>query len=63
MKWLYKTKLNEKGEIDRYKARLVAKGFSQQPRIDFGEMFALVSRLDTVREVLTITTQNKWKVH
>ena len=30
MKWEYKTKLNEKGEIDIFKARLVAKIFSQQ---------------------------------
>ena len=25
VKWLYKTKVNEKGEIDRFKAKLVAK--------------------------------------
>ena len=28
VKWVYKAKLNEKGEIDKHKARLVAKGFS-----------------------------------
>jgi hypothetical protein len=63
VKWVYKTKLNEKGEIDRYKARLVAKGFSQQPGIDFGETFAPVARLDTVRAVLAIAAQKKWKVY
>jgi hypothetical protein len=29
VKWVYKTKLNEKGKVEKYKARLVAKGYSQ----------------------------------
>jgi len=28
VKWIYKTKLNEKGEIEKYKAKLVAKGYA-----------------------------------
>jgi len=63
VKWVYKTKLNEKGEIERFKARLVSKGFSQQSGIDFGEMFSPVARLDTIRAVLTTITHNKWKVY
>lgn len=54
VKWVYKTKLNEKGEIEKCRERLVAKSFSRQPRTDFEETFAPVARLDTVRVVLAI---------
>jgi hypothetical protein len=60
---VYKTKLNEKGQIEKHKARLVAKGFSQQPGIDYGEIFAPVARLDTVRTLLAIAAQHKWQVY
>lgn len=62
-KWVYKIKLNEKGENDIFKARLIEKRFLEQLRIDFGEMFSLVSKLDIVREVLEKLAQNKWKVY
>ena len=29
VKWVFKTKLNENREVDKFKARLVAKGYSQ----------------------------------
>jgi hypothetical protein len=63
VKWVYKTKLNEKWQIKEHKARLVAKGFSQQPGTDYGETFALVARLGTVRTLLAITAQHKWKIY
>ena len=37
MKWIYKTKFNENGEVDKYKARLVAKGYTQQHGVDYTE--------------------------
>jgi hypothetical protein len=43
VKWVYKTKVKEKGNIEKHKVRLVTKGFSQQPGIDCGEIFALVA--------------------
>lgn len=41
---------------------MVAKGYSQQPGVDFGEMFAPVARHETIRMLLSIAAQNKWKV-
>jgi hypothetical protein len=63
VKWVYKTKLNADGEVEKYKARLVAEGFSQQPGIDYNETFAPVARIETVRMVLAIAAQNKWVMH
>jgi hypothetical protein len=63
VKWVYKTKLNADGEVEKYKARLVAQGFSQQPGIDYNETFAPVARIDTVRMVLTIAAQKRWIMH
>jgi hypothetical protein len=30
VKWIYKTKYNEDGKVEKYKARLVAKGYTQK---------------------------------
>ena len=63
VKWIYKTKLNELGEVDKYKARLVTKGYSQQQGVDFTEVFAPVTRMDTVRMVVTLAAQRGWKIY
>ncbi|MCI06665.1 copia-type polyprotein, partial [Trifolium medium] len=54
VKWIYKTKYNEQGKVEKYKARLVAKGYSQQHGIDYNEVFAPVARWDTIRTILAI---------
>lgn len=54
VKWVYKTKLNEKGEIDKHKARLVAKGYKQQYGVDYKGVFAPEARHDTIRLVISL---------
>jgi hypothetical protein len=57
VKWIFKTKLNESGEIDKCKARLMAKGYAQQYGIDYTEVYAPVARLDTIRLIIALTAQ------
>ncbi|KAL4346685.1 hypothetical protein GQ457_17G012090 [Hibiscus cannabinus] len=58
--WMYKTKANENGELEKYKARLVAKGYVQKHSIDYTEVFAYVARLETIRLVISISSQKGW---
>ncbi|PNX68054.1 hypothetical protein L195_g055961, partial [Trifolium pratense] len=62
VKWIYKTKLNERGEIEKYKARLVAKGYAQRYGTDYKEVFAPVARWDTIRSLLAIAASRGWDV-
>ncbi|KAH0693499.1 hypothetical protein KY285_020596 [Solanum tuberosum] len=45
-KWVFKSKYNDQGQVDRYKARLVAKGYTQ-----------LLVKMVTIRVVLTLAAK------
>ncbi|GJY66723.1 retrovirus-related pol polyprotein from transposon TNT 1-94, partial [Tanacetum coccineum] len=52
LKWIYKVKLDEYGDVLKNKARLVAKGFRQEEGLDFEESFAPVDRLEAIRIII-----------
>lgn len=62
VKWVYCTKLNADGSVNKLKARLVVKGYSQNSGVDYSEIFAPVARLDTIRLLLTVASQKGWKI-
>jgi len=63
VKWVYKTKLNENGAVDKYKARLVVKGYSQQYGVDYIEVFAPVAYMETIRLVVALAAQRGWTIY
>jgi hypothetical protein len=62
-RWVYRTKSAVNGQISKYKARLVAKGFQQVHGIDYGETFAPVVKMDSIRLALAIAVAKGWEVH
>ena len=63
VKWLFKTKHDADGKIQKHKARFVVKGYKQKAGVDYQEVFAPVARLETIRLVLALAAQNNWIVH
>ncbi|GKE15286.1 retrovirus-related pol polyprotein from transposon TNT 1-94 [Tanacetum coccineum] len=59
LKWIYKVKLDEYGDVLKNKARLVAKGYCQEEGLDFEESFAPVSRLEAIRIFIAYAASKK----
>ena len=63
LKWVYKVKRDEHGNIVRHKARLVAKGYVQRVGVDYDEVFAPVARMESVCLMLAVAAHQGWEVH
>ncbi|KAI5332051.1 hypothetical protein L3X38_022179 [Prunus dulcis] len=63
VKWVFKTKLNLGGSVQKNKAQLVAKGYAQKPGVDYNETFVPVARLDTIRTLVALAAQKNWKLY
>lgn len=63
LKWVYKTKYDSEGNVQKFKAHLVAKGYVQQVGIDFEEAFGPVARMETVKVLFALAAQLNWRVY
>jgi hypothetical protein len=62
-KWVFRNKQDEHGVVTRNKARLVAKEYSQVEGLDFGETYAPVARLESIRILLAYATYHGFKLY
>eukprot|EP00644_Phytophthora_capsici_P005090 jgi/Phyca11/97315/e_gw1.1.531.1 len=59
-KWVYKTKVDAEGAIERLKARLVACGNEQKLGVDYSVTFSAVIEMTSVKLILALA--RKWRV-
>ncbi|GKA61642.1 copia protein [Tanacetum coccineum] len=52
IKWVFRNKLDDNGDVSQNKARLVAQGYNQQEGIDYDKNCAPVAKLESIRILL-----------
>nr|GEX87608.1 retrovirus-related Pol polyprotein from transposon TNT 1-94 [Tanacetum cinerariifolium] len=62
-KWVFKTKRDSKGNVERHKARLVAKGYTQKNGADYNETFSPVSNKDSLKLILALVAYFDLELH
>jgi hypothetical protein len=62
-KWVFRNKQNEHGVVTKNKARLVAQGFTQIEGLNFGETYAPIARLESIRILLAFAIHHDFKLY
>ncbi|CAH9069617.1 unnamed protein product [Cuscuta europaea] len=62
-KWIFKTKRDSRGNVERYKARLVVKVYTQKEGIDYKETFSPVSSKDSFRIIMALVAHFNLELH
>jgi len=62
-KWVFKTKRDSQGNIERYRARLVAKGFTHKDGIDYKETFSPISKKYSFRIIMALVSHYDLELH
>lgn len=56
-KWVYTYKPFEDDQLDKYKARLVVRGFAQKKTFQYDELYSPVTKMTTIRTLLSMGNQ------
>ena len=62
-KWIFHNETDKEGNVIHNKAQLVAQGYSQMEEVDYDETFALVARMESIRILLALACQLKFKLY
>eukprot|EP00253_Pinus_taeda_P003646 PITA_03646 len=61
-KWVFKKKTNAEGKVEKYKAQLGAEGYSQVLRVDFGDIFCPIAKMNSIRLLLSVVVAFDFEV-
>jgi Reverse transcriptase (RNA-dependent DNA polymerase) len=62
-RWVFRLKHNATRNIVKYRACVVAKGFTQQPRVDFRETFAPITKLASIQSMIALAITHDWELY
>ncbi|EOY10029.1 Cysteine-rich RLK (RECEPTOR-like protein kinase) 8 [Theobroma cacao] len=62
-KYVFKTKKDSLGNIERYKAILVAKGFTQKEGINYMKTFSPISKIDSLHVIMALVAHFNLELH
>jgi hypothetical protein len=56
-KWLFKSNFNVDDSIENFKYRFIAKGYSQKEGIYYGDTFAPIAKMNSIRLLIGLATK------
>ena len=62
-KWIFKRKMKADRSFDKFKARLVVKGFRQKEGLDYLDTYSPVTRITSIRMLISIASQYNLEIH